>query len=118
MGATKFWLALGVIVLVYQIELNVLVPGVLGKEMRLHPVNILFFTLATATMFGLLGVFLAVPAAALVQIVIDEFYLGPRKPDITAIDREAAALVEGKIDANAVLITFSCHSERSRGISY
>ena len=96
MGATKFWLALGVIVLVYQIELNVLVPGVLGKEMRLHPVNILFFTLATATMFGLLGVFLAVPAAALVQIVIDEFYLRPRKPDYTAIDREAAALVEGK----------------------
>jgi putative permease len=96
MGATKFWLALGVIVLVYQIELNILVPGVLGKEMRLHPVNILFFTLATATMFGLLGVFLAVPAAALVQIVIDEFYLRPRKPDYAALDREAAALVEGK----------------------
>jgi putative permease len=96
LGATKFWLALAVIVLVYQIELNVLVPGVLGKEMRLHPVNILFFTLATATMFGLLGVFLAVPAAALVQIVIDEFYLQPRKPDYAALDREAAALVEGK----------------------
>src|SRR5207249_11877664 len=32
LGATKFWLALGVIVLVYQIELNLLVPGVLGKE--------------------------------------------------------------------------------------
>jgi predicted PurR-regulated permease PerM len=96
LGATKFWLALGVIVLVYQVELNVLVPGVLGKEMRLHPVNILFFTLATATMFGLLGVFLAVPAAALVQIVIDEFYLKPHKPDYAAIDREAAALVEGR----------------------
>jgi putative permease len=96
MGATKFWLALGVIVLVYQVELNVLVPGVLGKEMRLHPVNILFFILATATLFGLLGVFLAVPAAALVQIVIDEFYLQPRKPDYAALDREAAALVEGK----------------------
>jgi predicted PurR-regulated permease PerM len=95
MGATKFWLALAVIVLVYQIELNVLVPGVLGKEMRLHPVNILFFTLATVTMFGLLGVFLAVPAAALVQIVIDEFYLQPRKVDYAALDREAAALVEG-----------------------
>jgi predicted PurR-regulated permease PerM len=96
MGATKFWLALAVIVLVYQIELNVLVPGVLGKEMQLHPVNILFFTLATAAMFGLLGVFLAVPAAALVHIVIDEFYLRPRKPDYDALDREAAALVEGK----------------------
>src|SRR5881394_3482980 len=93
-GAAKFWLALAVIVLVYQIELNVLVPGVLGKEMRLHPVNILFFTLATATMFGLLGVFLAVPAAALVQIVIDEFYLQPRKLDYAALDNEATALVE------------------------
>src|SRR5438128_486776 len=91
-----FAILLLVIVLVYQIELNFLVPGVLGKEMRLHPVNILFFTLATATMFGLLGVILAVPAAALVQIVIDEFYLRPRNPDYTAIDREAAALVEGK----------------------
>jgi predicted PurR-regulated permease PerM len=95
MGATKFWLALLVIVVVYQVELNVLVPGVLGKEMRLHPVNILFFTLATAELFGLLGVFLAVPAAALVQIVIDEFYLQPRKPNYAALDREAAALVEG-----------------------
>src|SRR5881396_2802324 len=96
LGATKFWLALGVIVLVYQVELNLLVPGVLGKEMRLHPVNILFFTLATATLFGLLGVFLAVPAAALVQIVIDEFYLQPRKLDYAALDSEAAALVEAK----------------------
>jgi putative permease len=95
MGATKFWLAVGVIVVVYQVELNLLVPGVLGKEMRLHPVNILFFTLATGTIFGLLGVILAVPAAALVQIVIDEFYLRPRKPDYAAIDREAAVLVEG-----------------------
>jgi len=95
LGATKFWLALAVIVLVYQVELNVLVPGVLGKEMRLHPVNILFFTLATGTMFGLLGVVLAVPAAALFQIAIDEFYLRPRKPDYAAIDREAAAVIEG-----------------------
>ncbi|HEX4708352.1 MAG TPA: AI-2E family transporter [Candidatus Udaeobacter sp.] len=96
MGATKFWLALLVIIVVYQVELNLLVPGVLGKEMRLHPVNILFFTLATAELFGLLGVFLAVPAAALVQIVIDEFYLQPRKPDYVALDREAAAIVEGE----------------------
>src|SRR5438270_12985016 len=93
LGAPKLWMALLVFVFVYYVELNVLVPGVLGKEMRLHPVNILFFTLATANMFGLLGVFLAVPAAALVQIVIDEFYLRPRKPDYASLDREAAALV-------------------------
>jgi len=94
MGATKFWLALGVIVLVYQIELNLLVPVVLGKEMRLHPVNILFFTLAMARLFGIFGAILAVPAAALVQIVIDEFYLRPRHLNYAELDREAAALLE------------------------
>jgi hypothetical protein len=30
------------------------------------------------------------------QIVIDEFYLQPRNPNYTALDKEAAALVEGK----------------------
>jgi hypothetical protein len=40
--------------------------------------------------------FLAVPAAALVQIVIDEFYLQPREIDAAALDREAAVLVEGR----------------------
>ena len=47
-------------------------------------------------LFGFLGLFLAVPAAALVQIIIDEFYLQPRKIDAAALDREAAALVGGK----------------------
>ncbi len=96
LGPTKFWLALGVILLVYQVELNFLVPFVLGKEMRLHPVNILFFTLAMGTLFGILGAILAVPAAALVQILIDEFYLKPRHLDHSALDREATALVQGR----------------------
>ena len=68
----------------------------LSKEMRLHPVNILFFTLAMATLFGLPGAILAVPAAALVEIVIDEFYLKPRHIDHAEIDREATILVEGR----------------------
>jgi len=94
-GVTKFWLALGLIILVYQVELNFLVPVVLGKEMRLHPVNILFFTLAMASLFGVLGAILAVPTAALVQIVVDEFYLKPRGVNYDALNREAAVLVSG-----------------------
>jgi putative permease len=96
MGATKFWLALAIVLFVYQVEVNLLVPVVLGKEMRLHPVNILFFTLAMGTLFGILGAILAVPAAALVQIVIDEFYLKPRQLDYVEVERDALILVEGK----------------------
>lgn len=96
MGATKFWLALAIVLFVYQVEVNLLVPIVLGKEMRLHPVNILFFTLAMASLFGVLGAILAVPAAALVQIVVDEFYLKPRHVDHAEMEREATILVEGR----------------------
>jgi putative permease len=96
MGVTKFWLALVVILFVYQVELNLLVPVVLGKEMRLNPVVILFFTVAMGSLFGLLGAILAVPAAALVHIVIDEFYLRPRALNYAKIEHEAAAIVDGK----------------------
>src|SRR4029077_18793867 len=94
LGPTKFWLALLVIVIVYQVELNLLVPVVLGKEMRLNPVNILFFTLAMGSLFGLLGLILGGPPRATLQIVIDEFYFGPRHLNFAEIDREAAALVK------------------------
>jgi len=96
LGATKFWLALTIVLFVYQVEVNLLVPIVLGKEMRLHPVNILFFTLAMGTLFGILGAMLAVPAAALVQILVDEFYLKPRRVDEAEMEREAEILVEGR----------------------
>ena len=96
LGATKFWLALIIILIVYQVELNLLVPVVLGREMRLHPVIILFFTLAMGTLFGLLGAILALPAAALSQILIDEFYLRPRKVNQAEINREAATLLRGR----------------------
>jgi putative permease len=95
LGATKFWLALAVILIVYQVELNLLVPVVLGREMQLHPVSILFFTLAMGTLFGILGAILALPAAALVHILVDEFYLRPRKIERAEINREAAALLRG-----------------------
>jgi hypothetical protein len=49
-----------------------------------------------ASLFGILRGILVVPAAALLQILIDEFYLRPRKLDLIEINREAAALLRGK----------------------
>lgn len=81
---------------VQQVETNLLVPFVMGKEMKLHPVTILFFTLAMGTLFGLAGAILALPAAALTQIVLDEFYLRPRRPNPDAINVQAERLIQGK----------------------
>lgn len=92
MGAGKFWLALGAILFVQQVESNLLVPFVLGKSMDLNAVLILFYTLAMATLFGLAGAILALPAAALTVIVVDEFYLRPRRLNYPEINDEAKRL--------------------------
>ena len=90
---TKFWLALAAILFVQQVEVNFLVPYILGKEMRLNPVLILFFTVAMGWLFGLAGAILALPAAALTKIVIEEFYLRPREVDYAPLERDADRIV-------------------------
>jgi putative permease len=92
-SVTKFWLALAVILFVQQIETNFLVPYILGKEMRLNPVLILFFTIAMGWLLGLAGAILALPAAALTKIIIEEFYLRPREVDFAALQRDADRIV-------------------------
>ncbi|HET7228074.1 MAG TPA: AI-2E family transporter [Chthoniobacterales bacterium] len=93
---TKFWLALAAILFVQQIEVNFLVPYILGREMRLNPVMILFFTVAMGWLFGLAGAILALPAAALTKIAIEEFYLRPRHVDYAPLEREAGRIVRNE----------------------
>jgi len=96
MGVGKFFLALACVLLVQQVESTILVPFVLGREMRLNPVVILFSALAMGSIFGIVGAMLAVPTAAFIGILIDEFYLRPRQLDYAALNRDATAIVRGE----------------------
>lgn len=95
-SVTKFWLALAVILFVEQVESNVLVPYILGKEMRLNPVLILFFTIAMGYLLGFAGAILALPAAALMKIAIEEFYLRPRRIEYSSLEREADQIIRNE----------------------
>jgi len=96
LGVDKFGLALLAVLFVQQVETNVLVPFILGKSMELNPVSILFFTLAMSSLFGLTGAVLAVPAAALFKIVIDEFYLRHRVLNRDQIQSQAKQIILGE----------------------
>jgi putative permease len=98
MGVDKFGLALLVVLFVQQVETNVLVPFILGKSMELNPVSILFFTLAMSSLFGLTGAVLAVPAAALFKIVIEEFYLRHRLLNENQIKSQATQIILSERD--------------------
>ena len=59
---------------------NVLGPIVLGRSAQLHPVAIIFAFVVGASLFGILGLLLAVPIAACIVIVLEYYYREPGEP--------------------------------------
>jgi predicted PurR-regulated permease PerM len=56
------------------IESKVLLPKVVGHEVDLHPVSVIVALLLGLEFFGFLGVFLAVPVAAVLKISLAEWH--------------------------------------------
>ena len=52
------------------IEGNVLTPKLVGDRIGLHPVAVIFAVLAGGTLFGFLGMLLALPSAAVVNVLL------------------------------------------------
>lgn len=66
------WFALviaGAYVLIQQIENNYLVPRIIGRSVKLHPVVVLVGAVAGAYLGGILGVFLAAPVIASARVL-------------------------------------------------
>jgi putative permease len=56
-------------------------PRVQGSSMDLHPVFLLFVTMAMAVAFGVVGVLIAAPTAGFLKAYYEEFYLARRPAD-------------------------------------
>ena len=52
------------------LEGNVITPKIMGQSVGLHPLWILFALLAGGSLFGILGMFLAVPVAAIIGVLM------------------------------------------------
>ena len=62
-------------------ESKLIMPMLLGDMMRLHPALLLFSILVGYEFFGLMGMFLAAPVAAVSRTLIIRYYLDKRNPD-------------------------------------
>lgn len=60
-------------ILVQQLENNVLVPKIMERAVGLSPIVTIFALLVGGTFFGLIGAALAVPAAALIQVILEDY---------------------------------------------
>jgi predicted PurR-regulated permease PerM len=64
-----------VVLIVYQqVENNLLQPVIYSRTVQLHPVIVLIAVLIGGSLLGVLGVLLAIPAAAAMQIVVKDWW--------------------------------------------
>jgi predicted PurR-regulated permease PerM len=70
-GVVDAALVLGSIVLVQQIEGHVLYPLLMGRTVNLHPAVIIVALAAGGILGGIVGVFLAVPTAGIISVVLE-----------------------------------------------
>ena len=79
------------ILAIHQIEGNVLSPILQSKAMHLHPVLILLSIAVGTSLYGIVGTFLAVPAAAVLAVIVR--YVG-EKIDEVVVDPASAKTPE------------------------
>jgi predicted PurR-regulated permease PerM len=69
---SALWVA-GLFLFIHQIEGHVVVPNVMGSALRLHPLLVIFGLLAGAELYGLPGVFVALPLLAVIRAIWEFF---------------------------------------------
>jgi predicted PurR-regulated permease PerM len=62
-------------VIIQQIEGNLLQPIIMSRAVDLHPALVVFAILVMGTLFGIVGVFLAVPLVAALQVLVRELWV-------------------------------------------
>jgi predicted PurR-regulated permease PerM len=84
-GMTPLWVLLAY-VLVQALEGNVIMPMVMARGMKLHPLAVIFSMLLCVATFGVLGVLVAAPLVAIGGILHDELYRKHFLPSTTDSD--------------------------------
>jgi len=89
-GMTPLWVVFAYIG-VQALENNVVLPFIMARGMKLHPVAVIFSMLLCVAAFGVLGVLVAAPLVAIVEIVHDELYRKRFLPTVTDADLDRLA---------------------------
>ena len=67
---TKVFVVCGIFMFGQTVEANILTPKLVGDRIHLHPVWVIFALLAGGKLLGLVGVLVAVPAAAVIGVLV------------------------------------------------
>ena len=91
---------LGFFMLMHLLESKILLPKIVGHHVDLHPVSVILALLIGLEFFGFIGVFLAVPIAAVIKIMLVEYQF--ERAQKSAAQTAATSQVE--VASQAVII--------------
>jgi predicted PurR-regulated permease PerM len=91
---TQGVLALGLAILIQQLENNLIAPRVMGHAVELHPLVVMVAILAGNELLGIVGALLAVPVAASLAVVVEEIQEERLARRLAVEEAEAAAAAD------------------------
>src|SRR4051794_24179800 len=83
-GPTTALLALGVYIVVQQVEGNVIIPLVMSRTVKLHPAVVLVGVVLVGELLGFIGLIVAVPIISATIIVVRELWVRRLEGDVPA----------------------------------
>ena len=72
-GVTQALIMLVAVIVLQQIDANIINPKILGTSLEISPILIIFSVTILGAYFGVLGMFLAVPIAAMIKVLLIDF---------------------------------------------
>lgn len=100
----KLLVLVGVVFTVGQLlESYVLTPRIVGDKIGLHPVAVIFAVMAGGQLFGFLGMLLALPVAAVSNVLLRYAHQRYRQSDLYAGERSAIVL-DAYVDKTTIII--------------
>ena len=70
--AQTIWM-LVVVIILQQIDANIINPKIIGQSLKISPLLVIFAITVGGAYFGILGMFLAVPAIAVIRILVEDY---------------------------------------------
>ena len=72
-GLGQMILMLIVVIILQQIDANVINPKIIGNSLKISPLLVIFAVTLGGAYFGMIGMFLAVPIAAVIKLIMEDF---------------------------------------------
>ncbi|WP_349655712.1 AI-2E family transporter [Xanthomonas sp. 10-10] len=110
----KLLIGVGVVFTVGQLlESYVLTPRIVGDKIGLHPVAVIFAVMAGGQLFGFLGMLLALPVAAVANVLLRYAHEQYTRSDLYAGERAGIVLQSSTAERSVIIVDPTKDADRS-----